>query len=246
MAETSGEEGLKWLEKQTKKDISKEVLEKIAKNADDYTKYSDELMDIIGLYEGRTDDIIEYVNKNGDDGVEEICERFKSSNKIISTIEDLSQEQINAIIKYTGDNYVNINNSLRGLETATVENQKIIEILKYILGNSSLQQDMTLYRGTSTEALGNLKNLEPEDLIGKTFIESGFMSTSKNVDVANGIFSGNIQMTIEASIGAHALDISSISQYSNEVEILFNAGQEMLITSAEMKNDILYITVLIE
>ena len=83
MAETSGEEGLKWLEKQTKKDISKEILEKIVKNADDYAKYSDELMDIIGLYEGRTDDIIEYVNKNGDDGVEEICERFKSGSYTI-------------------------------------------------------------------------------------------------------------------------------------------------------------------
>ena len=35
-------------------------------------------MEIIGLYEGRTDDIIEYVNKNGDDGVEVICERFNS------------------------------------------------------------------------------------------------------------------------------------------------------------------------
>ena len=78
VADTSGEAGLKWLEKQTKEGISKEVVEKIAKNANDCTKYTDELMEIIGLYEGRTDDIIEYVNKNGDDGVEEIFKLYET------------------------------------------------------------------------------------------------------------------------------------------------------------------------
>jgi len=42
------------------------------------------------------------------------------------------------------------------------------------------------------------------------------------------------------------LDISSISQYITEAEVLFNTGQKMLITSAEVKNEILYITVIIE
>jgi hypothetical protein len=99
-------------------------------------------------------------------------------------------------------------------------------------------------RVTSTAALGNLKTLSPEDLIGKTFTESGFMSTSTNSSVAGGTFSGNLQITIEASSGTHELDISSISRYSNEAEILFNVGQKMRIISAESKNGILYITVL--
>ena len=171
---------------------------------------------------------------------------IKGGSKTISTVSDLSQEQINAIVKYTGDDYVNINNSLRGLETATSENKATIEAMQSALNKASLPQDMTLYRGTSTEALGNLKNISPEELVGKTFTESGFMSTSTNSAVASGTFSGNMQITIEASTGTHALDISSISQYSNETEILFNAGQEMLITSAESKNGILYITVLVE
>lgn len=53
-------------------------------------------------------------------------------------------------------------------------------------------------------------------------------------------------MTIEASKGAQALDISSISQFSTEAEVLFNAGQEMMITSAEVENGILHITVTIK
>jgi hypothetical protein len=104
--------------------------------------------------------------------------------------------------------------------------------MKSALDNASLPQDMVLYRGTSTDALGNLKNLSPDELVGKTFIEPGFMSTSANSAVASGTFSGNMQITIEVSSGAHALDISSISQYSNEAEILFNAGQKMTIISA--------------
>lgn len=139
---------------------------------------------------------------------------------------------------------MNINNSLRGLETVTPENQLTIKNMQSALSNASLPKDMTLYRGTSTEALGNLKNLSPEDLVGKTFKETGFMSTSTNSSVASGTFSGNMQITIEAPSGVHALDISSISQYSNEAEILFDAGQEMKILTAESKNGVLYITVL--
>ncbi|RDY31161.1 hypothetical protein CG710_011270 [Lachnotalea glycerini] len=171
---------------------------------------------------------------------------IKGGSKTISTLGDLSQEQINAIVKYTGDDYANINNSLRGLETVTPENQATINVMKSALDNASLPEDMVLYRGTSTEELGNLKNLAPEELVGEKFVESGFTSTSTDSAVASGTFSGNLQITIDAPSGAHALDISFVSQYSNEVEILFNAGQEMLITSAESKKGILYITVIAE
>lgn len=124
------------------------------------------------------------------------------STKKIHNINELSNEQIEALIKYTGDDYAYINNSLRGMETLIPENRTTVEAMKSALDNSALPQDMTLYRGTST--------------------------------------------IIKASKGAQALDISSISQYTTEAEVLFNAGQEMLITSAEVKNGILYITVIIE
>lgn len=131
------------------------------------------------------------------------------------------------------------------METLTPENQATAEAIKSALDNSALLQDMTLYRGTSTEALGALQDLSVDELVGKTFTEQGFMSTSTNSVVAEG-FSGNMQMTIEAAEGAQALNISSISQYVTEEEVLFNAGQEMLIISAEVKNGILHITVIIK
>ena len=41
-------------------------------------------MEIIGLYEGRTDDIIEYVNKNSDDRVEEIFKLYET--RVVDTL----------------------------------------------------------------------------------------------------------------------------------------------------------------
>ena len=172
-------------------------------------------------------------------------EVVKRGTKTFRNVSELSNEQIEALIKYTGDDYVNINNSLRGLDTLSPENQTTVEAMKSALDNSALPQDMTLYRGTSTEVLGSLQNLSVDELIGKTFTEQGFMSTSTSNVIAES-FSGNMKMTIEASKGAQALDISSISQYTTEAEVLFNAGQEMLITSAEVSDGILNITVIIE
>lgn len=117
--------------------------------------------------------------------------------------------------------------------------------MKSALDNASLPQDMILYRGTSTELLGELQNLPTDELVGKTIMEQGFMSTSTETAIAEE-FTGNMHMTIETSKGAQALDISSISNYTTEAEVLFNAGQKMLIKSAEVKDGILNITVIIK
>lgn len=111
------------------------------------------------------------------------------------------------------------------------------------IDKTSLPEDMVFYRGTSTDALGSLKNLSPEELIGKTFTEDGFMSTTRSCAVAQETFLDNMFITIKTTKGTKALDISSISAYEKEEEILFNSGQEMLIISSELKNKVLYITV---
>lgn len=168
----------------------------------------------------------------------------EGSKKTIQTVNELSDEQIEALMKYTGKDYININNSLRGISVLTPENQATVEVMKSTLNNSALSQDMILYRGTSTEVLGTMKNLSANELVGKQFVEKGFMSTSKSSIVADG-FTANMHMTIEASKGVQALDISSISLLPEEAEVLFNAGQEMIIKSATVKDEILYITVTI-
>ena len=170
-------------------------------------------------------------------------QQYIAAQQTYDNVSQLSMDQISAITKYTGNDYTNINDSLRGLDTATAENAKTIETMRSVLDHSSLPNDMTLYRGTTTRALGDLQGLSPGELVGKSFVEQGFMSTSTSSTISNA-FSGDLHITIEAAKGAHALDISSISQYMTESEVLFSAGQEMLITSAEMIKGILHITVI--
>lgn len=224
MTPEDAERYLKFLENGSTTGLTKEELEGIKK-----------VDELLALNKINYQDILDLRNSGN---------ALKGSSKTIQNISDLSNEQIEALTKYTGDDYININNSLRGMETLTPENQATAEAIKSALDNSALSQDMTLYRGTSTETLGALQDLSVDELVGKTFTEQGFMSTSTNSAVAEG-FSGNMQMTIEAAEGAQALNISSISQYATEEEVLFNAGQEMLITSAEVENSILHITVII-
>ena len=172
------------------------------------------------------------------------AQEYIAAHQTYDNVSQLSKGQVDALTKYTGSDYSNINDSLRGLDTASPENAKTIETMKTVLDNSSLPEDMTLYRGTTTKALGDLQNLAPEELIGKSFVEQGFMSISTSSTVSNA-FSGNMHITIEAAKGAHALDISSISYFASESEVLLSAGQEMLITSAEMIKGVLHITVMI-
>ncbi|MHC1748096.1 MAG: ADP-ribosyltransferase [Cellulosilyticaceae bacterium] len=173
-------------------------------------------------------------------------ENVENADIKVTSISELSSSEIQALIKYSGDDYVNINNSLRGLETLTETNERTTQELLDALEKASLPNKMTLHRGTSTDALGVLKGELPENLIGKTIVEKGFMSTSMNDAVASETFSGNMQITIQAPIGAKGIDISSVSEYVNEAEVLFQAGTEMVITKAEQIGEVLHITVRIK
>ncbi|MDO4302237.1 MAG: hypothetical protein Q4D26_12745, partial [Clostridia bacterium] len=95
MVENSGEEGLEWLSKQVKNGVSGEILDKIAKNAVDYTKYSDDLIRKIASSNGYADDIIKYVNKYGDDAVKAITKYGDDAAKVISDYADDGLKALN-------------------------------------------------------------------------------------------------------------------------------------------------------
>ena len=95
MVENSGEEGLEWLSKQVKNGVSGEILDKIAKNAVDYTKYSDDLIRKIASSNGYADDIIKYVNKYGDNAVGAITKYGDDAAKVISDYADDGLKALN-------------------------------------------------------------------------------------------------------------------------------------------------------
>ncbi len=168
---------------------------------------------------------------------------FVESHNPITSTDQLSKGQIKALNDYTTEScYRNINNSLRGNEVATSQNIEKIKVLDSALDRSSLTSDMTLYRGTTQDVLGELKGLSPEELIGKPFVEKGFMSASSSPAQAKG-FVQDMFITMEAPQGSHGLNISSISQFPWEEEFLFARDSEMVIQSAEMVKGVLNIFV---
>lgn len=173
-----------------------------------------------------------------------------TSRRVVHSVNDLSKDEKAAVTIYTGDDYKNINDSLRGKDTATPQNAQVINTLTNALQESELSENMTLYRGTSITALGSeLMNLSPEELVGESFTERGFTSTSTDDYMAR-YFATNYNynsrpmiMTIDARAGDHALNVTPISQHPSEQEILFNRDTSFTITRAEVTDGVLNITV---
>ncbi|MHC5293026.1 ADP-ribosyltransferase [Listeria welshimeri] len=143
----------------------------------------------------------------------------------------LSSLEIQAIRDYTDIWYYgNMNGYLRGINEKLVPgNAERIKNLSNALGKASLPNNLTLYRGTSSEIfdnLFNLKNLNYQDLVGKTIEEKGFLSTTT---LSNQKFSGNVTMIINAPKGSKGAYLAHFSDKPEEAEVLFDIGQKMLI-----------------
>lgn len=183
-------------------------------------------------------------------GVNSANDAGSAGRRVVHSVNDLSKDEKAAVTIYTGDDYKNINDSLRGKDTATLQNAQVINTLTNALQESELSENMTLYRGTSITALGSeLMNLPPEELVGESFTERGFTSTSTDDYMAR-YFATNYNynsrpmiMTIDARIGDHALNVTPISQHPSEQEILFNRNTSFTITSATVVDGVLNITV---
>jgi hypothetical protein len=161
---------------------------------------------------------------------------------IKNALSALSESELNALTKYTGDDYKVINDYLRGLADAPAEIKDTIKKIQEGLDKAYLPENMTIYRGTSPTELGDLQGLLPKDLVGQTFTQPSFLSTTIDKTIAED-FSKGLIMIIHAPEGAKALDISSISSFRTEAEILFQSGTEMLITDAKTVDGILQLTI---
>lgn len=194
-------------------------------------------------------------------------------------IEHLSQDVIDELYFYTLNDpiakglagYQWLNGILRGkykitdIPWGSARNQ-VKKALKKINGalNTSQLKSKRLYRGTDlTPAFGD-RVQHPESLVGQTFSDKGYLSTTRvrdtasnfimgrlrNVaaaefvkvrmehpekDTASPILTGDSVLEITSRKGAHSLDISSKSQYKSEAEVLFAPGTPIYIHSMRME-----------
>jgi hypothetical protein len=123
--------------------------------------------------------------------------------------------------------------------------QKTYDTVHSVLSCAELPESKVLYRGTSRAELGKeLRGLPADQLAGHFYTDPALMSTSQDRSRAE-FFSEGMVVIVGAPKGAHALDVSSISQIEAEHEFLFDSGQKMFIESATEKDGILYVSVMV-
>ncbi|KXY24829.1 ADP-ribosyltransferase [Bacillus sp. FSL K6-0067] len=166
----------------------------------------------------------------------------------------LTNEEIIAVQKYTGDDYAEINKQLRNGNTSGSKSEQI-KLIDKALKKAKTNKEMKVYRYVDERQLGakfgsllqfkdlkldsinkNTKNyiLEAKKLvdkwIGKTLTEKAYTSTSMS-NVKN--FSDRpILFEITIPKGTHAAEVKSISKYPNEDELLLPKNSKFKITGA--------------
>jgi hypothetical protein len=136
---------------------------------------------------------------------------------------------------YTGNNYTEMNNALRGSDYTT--KSYVDHIRKSQAGMRPSTRPLMLYRGTGLDALPGVskyaKLTDVQKFIGKTVQDKGFMSTSVGGKPA---FGGRLLIEFEAPTGTPMAFVDHISKHPGENEMLLAAGTKYRVISAVENN----------
>jgi ADP-ribosyltransferase exoenzyme len=132
----------------------------------------------------------------------------------------LTSDDLSALADYTGSGYQDLNSALRS-DALDASQHARVEAL-----NRALEK-LPAYEGPVVRG----SNIPPEVLDryqpGQVITESAFMSTTTNPAVAQSpAFAGNVEFRILSTTGR---DVSSVSMFPGEQEILFRAGAKFYI-----------------
>ena len=159
---------------------------------------------------------------------------------------DLNQIEGLDIYVAGGENLKEINNSFR-LQFASIsaKNKLAAQNIESALKKSVYSGNETLYRGTSSVELKEVFDENINNMIGKTFTEKAFTSTTVSNAKAEEYAKGVI-LQIKNPKGCNALDVSGISNVKGikkEQEVLFNVKQEFKIVDVSHINENITVTV---
>jgi hypothetical protein len=134
----------------------------------------------------------------------------------------LTSDDIWALADYTGSGYEDLNSALRS-DAVDASQHARVEAL-----NSALEK-LPSYQGPVIRGTNLLPEVLAQYRPGEFFIEKGFMSTTTNTAVARSpMFAGNVEFRILSNAGR---DISPVSMFPGEQEILFPAGTRFYVVS---------------
>ena len=149
--------------------------------------------------------------------------------------QELSIEEKQSIIDYTGTSYSNVNKYLRlgkaaGFDEATIkEIQKTIDLLSGVLNKSALQQDTWVQRGVDASGIGKflkLTNFSADEifknkklLLNRKYEDLAFLSTSVVKGGGGGYKYEKFIFNIYLPKGTKALYVDPVSQYGSRREL---------------------------
>ncbi|WP_215256521.1 ADP-ribosyltransferase, partial [Escherichia coli] len=132
-----------------------------------------------------------------------------------------SKNAKSAIQLYTGCEYRQLNDALRNSLPLNGAMQEIIEGLNEVFSkNPNFGSVLRTYRGVPHKT--NLSDLKE----GEVCTVKGYLSTSRNKDIANG-FKGERGEELNVIFGRNHCDMSKYSQFPNEEEELYPHGVKM-------------------
>jgi hypothetical protein len=140
---------------------------------------------------------------------------------------DLSQDELRAVGRYTGSEYRSINGALRA-DSGTTSTQTYIENLDRVF--RPVPEDTVVYRNVSKNAFAGF-DLD-ETMIGKVYNDKAFMSTS-----INGAFgdSREIRMVINLPAGSNARYVDPISSVKGEKEVILPRNSKFMVTGVSQE-----------
>ncbi len=126
--------------------------------------------------------------------------------------------------RYSGDEFLRINNELRKGNTSDPSIQHIDAAIE----KSTIPQGKILYRGMTREAAKKLFGSHVN--VGAEISDPAYASTSTNRSIAGMRAIGGVMLRIETGPSAKGLDMSTISRNPAEKEVLLPRDAKLKIT----------------
>jgi SPP1 gp7 family putative phage head morphogenesis protein len=146
-------------------------------------------------------------------------------------LEEITRTEYAAMKAYTGSHYHKLNTNLRaGAYSHDQALQAVVEAAQHGLAKMPKHAGWTNRGVTANEGL--LRQVLSTHTVGAVVEESAFVSTS----TASG-FGGNIRMKFLSKTG---VDVSKLSHYPSEAEVLFAPGTKFKVTRVEKASEMHY------
>ncbi|OZE81932.1 hypothetical protein CH304_12845 [Rhodococcus sp. 15-649-1-2] len=151
-----------------------------------------------------------------------------------------------AVRTYTGDTYEPINEYLRGLTaTITDEHRDAVDRIDRVIANAPrVPEKMTVSRAVGADVFGLKPDANPSALVGRTFTDDGFMSTSLQSELKS-LNRHEVELRLDLPEGTPGLYVSSHSKRDEkglavygmiENELLLGRGVSYEIVDAYEEN----------